>query len=126
MSKVTFPALLALTLIWGAVRPLVAQAPPPSMPPCEFTRTSPVPPSSTLEEQFICYKQAGRRVSVPGTGMAYGSANGAGCIISIAHDRLHLASCNGFTDRALTIPFASIRFVYEEEGKDYVTVDLRQ
>jgi len=93
---------------------------------CEYTKRHPMPEGSTLEDQFKCYKEAGRRVSIPGTGLAYGSVNGAGCIVSIAADRVQVASCNSFTDRAITIPFASIRFVFEEETKDYVTVDLRE
>lgn len=119
----TLPVLLVLTLGAGAVE---AQAPIPSIPPCEYTKANPIPAGSTMAEQFQCYKEKGRRVSIPGTGLAYGSVNGAGCIIAIATDRVQVASCNGFTDRAITIPFASIRFVFEEEGKDYVTVDLRE
>ena len=123
MRSLTIPALLVLTLSGSAWRPLVAQEQPPR---CEYSKRHPIPAGSTLEDQFKCYKDAGRKVSIPGTGLAYGSANGAGCIVSIAPDRVQVASCNSFTDRAITIPFASIRFVFEEEMKDYVTVDLRE
>jgi hypothetical protein len=123
MRSVTLPLLLVLALGAGASTPLEAQG---EIPRCEYSKAHPVPEGSTLEDQFRCYKSAGRKVSLPGTRLAHGSANGAGCIISIAADRVQIASCNGFTDRAITIPFASIRAILEERGKDYVTLDLRE
>jgi len=123
MRSLTLPLLLTMTLSAGAWKPLVAQEQGPR---CEYTKRHPMPAGSTLEDQFKCYKDAGRKVSIPGTGLVYGGIHGAGCIVSIAADRVMVASCNSFTDRAITIPFASIRFVFEEEMKDYVTVDLRE
>ncbi len=125
MRTMILPSLLVLILAGIDARPLVAQAPPPSYPLCEFTRTEPIPASSTMSEQFECYKKSGRRVSVLGTSMVYGGVNGAGCIVSIATDRVQISSCNGFTEKSLTLPFESIRFIQEEQGKDYVTVGLR-
>lgn len=115
-------SLLALIVAAAFARPAAAQATRT----CEFTRSEPIPTSSTLEEQFKCYKDARRKVSVPGTTLTYGGVNGAGCIVSIAADRVQIATCTGFTEKSITIPFASIRLVVEEEGKDYVTVTLRE
>jgi hypothetical protein len=123
MRSLLVPTLLALTLGGGAWHPLVAQEQGAR---CEYTKRHPMPAGSTLEDQFRCYKDAGRKVSIPGTGLVEGGVHGAGCIVSIAADRVQVASCNSCTDRAITIPFASIRFVFEEEMKDYVTVDLRE
>jgi len=92
---------------------------------CEFGRDRPIPDGSTFADQFRCYKAAQRKVSIPGTSLADGGLNGAGCIVGVALDRVQIATCTGFTDKGVTIPFASIQLLVDESNKDFVTIVFR-
>jgi hypothetical protein len=93
----------------------------PVAPPC-----SDLSLSSTMAEQFVCYKDAGRKVSLPGTGFNNGGLNGPACIVGVGADRLQLGTCGPSTIGRTTmmVPFSSIRAVEDDPSKAYVTIVL--
>lgn len=117
-------ALLVLTLGAAGAAPSATPAAAPAVG-CEFGRDRAIPDGSVFADQFRCYKTAGRRVSIPGTSLADGGLNGAGCIVGVAMDRVQIANCTGFTDKSVTVPFASIQILIDEATKDFVTVVFR-
>jgi hypothetical protein len=120
----SFAAFLALTT--GAALAAPAAAPAPATPVgCEFGRDRAIPDGSVFADQFRCYKTAGRKISIPGTSLSDGGLNGGGCIVGVALDRVQVANCNGWSDKSVTIPFASIQLLVDEATKDFVTVVFR-
>lgn len=81
--------------------------------------------TSTLVEQFTCYKDAGRKVVLPGTDFIDGF-NGPGCIVGVGADRIQVAKCSSssFDRVTLMVPFASIRAVEDDPSKAYVTIRM--
>jgi hypothetical protein len=115
-------ALVVLTLGGIGIAPSAATAPSNV---CEFGRDRAIPDGSVFADQFRCYKAAMRRISIPGTSIADGGLNGAGCIVGVAMDRVQIANCGGFTDKSVIVPFASIQLLVDEANKDFVTVVFR-
>ena len=84
-----------------------------------------LPENSTIADQFTCYKNAGRKIIVPGTGFTDGF-DGAGCIAGVWADRIQVATCGGssFNRRTVMVMFASIRSVEDEQSLPYVVLRL--
>ena len=84
-----------------------------------------LPTSSTIADQFTCYKDSGRKIIVPGTGFTDGF-DGPGCIAKVWADRIQVASCgtSSFDRRTVVVMFASIRAVEDEESLPYVVLRL--
>jgi|GEM_PF-4817567 len=117
-------ALAVLTLGGIGAAPSAAPAPVPANV-CEYGRDRAIPDGSVFADQFRCYKAAARKISIPGTSIADGGLNGAGCIVGVAMDRVQIANCGGFTDKSVIVPFASIQLLVDEANKDFVTVVFR-
>lgn len=82
-------------------------------------------PTSTFADQFLCYKNAGRKVLVPGTAFVVGF-DGPGCITAVGADRIQVSSCGPGTigRKSVTIPLASIHAVADDDSERYVTIVL--
>ena len=105
---VALPLLLALS------------AAAPSTPPCND-----LGPTSTLADQFVCYRTAGRKVVVPGSGYLNGF-DGPGCIGAVGADRVEITNCSpsSFDRRSVTIPFVSIQAIDDTPNAANITVRL--
>jgi hypothetical protein len=84
-----------------------------------------LPTSSTIADQFTCYKDSGRKIIVPGTGFTDGF-DGPGCIAGVWADRIQVATCgsSSFNRRTVMVMFASIRSVEDEQSLPYVVLRL--
>lgn len=103
-----------LTLPFAAVLALAS----PAMPSCID-----LPATSTMADQFTCYKDAGRKIVVPGTGFVDGF-DGPGCITGVWADRIQVGTCSSFNRRTVTVPFATLRAVEDIANSPYVTLIL--
>lgn len=115
---------MSLALLTTAV---LLFAPPPATPvlDCTYGASTPIPQTSTWSEQFRCYQNGGRRVSVAGTQFAEGAVSGGFCIKGVANDRLQVAKCNSFgQDVAVTIPFTNIAYLTDNPDQEYVVIYL--
>ena len=92
----------------------------PAASPCEQ-----LPSTSTIADQFTCYKNAGRKIVVPGTGFISGF-DGPGCLTGVWADRIQVSSCGPSTlnRRSVMVMFSSIRAVEEGINTPYVTLRL--
>jgi hypothetical protein len=92
--------------------------------PCSLSDGT-LPPNSTFADQFSCYKNAGIKVSIPGTVLVHGGImNGAGCILGVAADRIEVGECGRFPRTKFTIQYSSIRAVVDVPQEQYVVVEL--
>ena len=84
-----------------------------------------LPATSTIADQFTCYKNAGTKVVVPGTAFI-GGFDGPGCITGVWADRLQVSTCGPSTlnRRSVMVMFSSIRAVEEGFNTPYVTLRL--
>lgn len=84
-----------------------------------------LPSSSTIADQFTCYKTTGRKILVPGTGFIDGF-DGAGCVSGVWADRIQIATCSpsSFNRKSVLVMFASIRSVEDEANAPYVILRL--
>ena len=82
-----------------------------------------LPATSTIADQFTCYKNAGMKIAVPGTGFV-GGFDGPGCITGVWADRLQVSTCgpSSFNRHSVMVLFSSIRAVEEVANNSYVTV----
>lgn len=88
--------------------------------PCEQ-----LPSTSTIADQFTCYKNSGRKIVVPGTGFISGF-DGPGCITGVWADRIQVGTCSNssFNRKTVMVMYASIRAVEDVDNIPYVTLRL--
>lgn len=93
--------------------------------PASSSDCSDLGPTSTLADQFLCFKTAGRKIVVPGTGFLNGF-DGPGCISAVAADRISVSTCGPGTigRKTITVPLASIQGVSDDPDRGYVTLIL--
>ena len=84
-----------------------------------------LPATSTIADQFTCYKNAGVKIVVPGTAFI-GGFDGPGCISGVWADRIQVTTCGPSTlsRRSVMVMFSSIRAVEEGTNTPYVTLRL--
>lgn len=84
-----------------------------------------LPATSTIADQFTCYKNAGTKVVVPGTAFI-GGFDGPGCITGVWADRIQVTTCGPSTlnRRSVMVMFSSVRAVEEGSNTSYVTLRL--
>lgn len=84
-----------------------------------------LPATSTIADQFTCYKNSGVKIVVPGTAFI-GGLEGPGCISGVWADRLQVTSCgpSSFNRKSVMVMFSSIRAVEEGVNVPYVTLRL--
>ena len=80
--------------------------------------------SPTLADQFLCYKNAGRKIAFPETQFFAVEPNGTGCIIAIGADRMEVGPCDSFSRTTITVTYASIRTVVDNPDQEWVSVFL--
>lgn len=101
---------------------LIALAAAPA--PCSLSDGS-LPENSTLADQFTCYKNAGIKVSIPGTVLVRnGISSKEGCILGVAGDRLEVGECGPFPRVKFTIQYSSVRAVVDVPNERYVVIEL--
>ena len=84
-----------------------------------------LPQNSTIADQFICYKNAGIKVSIPGTSLVQGGMHGGpGCILGVGADRIEVGQCGLFPRIKFTVQFSSIRAIVDIPNERYVSVEL--
>jgi hypothetical protein len=91
--------------------------------PCSLSDGT-LPPSSTLADQFTCYKNAGIKVSIPGSVLVHGGLSREGCILGVGADRLEVGECGPFPRTKFTIQFSSVRAVVDVPNERYVILEL--
>ena len=84
-----------------------------------------LPATATVADQFTCYKNAGRKVLVPGTNFVDGF-DGPGCIARVWADRVQVTTCSpsSFDRRSVLVMFTSIRSLEDEGNIPYVILRL--
>lgn len=84
-----------------------------------------LPATSTIADQFTCYKDSGRKIVVPGTAFIIGF-DGPGCITGVWADRVQVATCSPspFNRKSVMVMFSSIRAVEDVASTPYVTLRL--
>src|SRR5690349_13344463 len=84
-----------------------------------------LPATSTIADQFTCYKNSGVKIVVPGTAFI-GGLEGPGCITGVWADRIQVTTCgpSSFNRKSVMVMFSSIRAVEEGTNTPYVTLRL--
>lgn len=93
---------------------------PAATPPC-----ADLPPSSTIADQFACYKEAGRKVTFAGSGFVDGF-DGPGCVVGVWADRLQVSNCSrsSFDRKTVMVLYSSIRSIQDDPDAEFVTIRL--
>jgi hypothetical protein len=96
----------------------------PGMSPCTFSRGTSIPASSSLVDQFKCYRSSGRHISIVGSGaFEAGTVSGGVCLVGVAPDRIQVAPCGPFSgDGAMTLPYTAIAYVVDDPKSDPVNI----
>ena len=98
---------------------------------CSFGKDTPLPATSTLADQFRCYQESGRHVVLDdapapeSTGII--NRPEPTCVRSVAEDRVQLGPCTGVLNTAtMIIPFATIRYLFDDPRAEAVRIVTRQ
>ena len=120
-------AFAAITLA-AVAAPHPSSSTSPALPvACNFGRGQAISDASNWPDQFRCYRDDTRKVSVPGTAFEGSATSGGACVIGVGHDRVQIGACNAAaSDVGLTVPYSSIIYVIDDPRREWADIIVRR